>query len=466
MGSFLVTTWPANTLTGTTLAANVVTSSLTSLGTVPTLTLGTAANPADATADVVWTPSAAAKKFVVDTSSTQPFVVRQLGGVAGTNESQFSYNSLTLPTGSGIYSFVGGFSGANDGFYFYDGANLLLRIGKVNSSYRAMFLSAWVSVDYYCDVRLRTNNHLLIYDINQINPVGLKQSSAGNLIIDDGASTTYWIVGSGGIQAGTDNTYDIGASGATRPRTVYAGTGVNTPLVTNTAGALAYTSNTNANHNFNNTGWGVSVTFVMSGGNGGWIVVGCNSVVHGYDFAAFGGSADVALCRIASRVIGVADANNGSVPCWIQNTGGEAALNAAFTNSNGTLTATNLSFTLIAGRSYRIHGILQVSNSFASDGVQINFAGGTATITAGDFFVGVTAIGLGTTVAVATVSTTLAGIINYSTITGTEYLVVDGYIKCLNAGTFIMKAATNTTTSGTMTLGLGSNLALSDTVRV
>lgn len=35
----------------------------------------------------------------------------------------------------------------------------------------------------------------------------------------------------------TDNTYDIGASGATRPRTVYAGTSVITPLLNNTNAA-------------------------------------------------------------------------------------------------------------------------------------------------------------------------------------------------------------------------------------
>ncbi len=39
--------------------------------------------------------------------------------------------------------------------------------------------------------------------------------------------TTYWqITGAGVLQAGTDNTYDIGASGANRPRTGYFGTSI------------------------------------------------------------------------------------------------------------------------------------------------------------------------------------------------------------------------------------------------
>lgn len=38
-----------------------------------------------------------------------------------------------------------------------------------------------------------------------------------------------WYVSSGHLKAATDNTYDIGASGATRPRTIYSGTSVVTP---------------------------------------------------------------------------------------------------------------------------------------------------------------------------------------------------------------------------------------------
>lgn len=176
----------------------------------------------------------------------------------------------------------------------------------------------------------------------------------------------------------------------------------------------------------------------------------------------WGNSPDTGLARAVAGV--VQPTTGGATGGWLQNTAGEAALNAAFTDATGTLAVTNLSRTLIAGRSYRIHGVLRVSNSLAADGVKIDFNGGTATITAGDFFIGAAAIGLGTTVAVATVSTTLAGVINYSTITGTEFIVLDGFIRCLAGGTFIMRAATNTTVSGTLTLGIGSNLGLNDTV--
>jgi hypothetical protein len=39
--------------------------------------------------------------------------------------------------------------------------------------------------------------------------------------------TAYMTIGSTGITFGADNTYDIGASGANRPRTIYAGSGIN-----------------------------------------------------------------------------------------------------------------------------------------------------------------------------------------------------------------------------------------------
>lgn len=42
----------------------------------------------------------------------------------------------------------------------------------------------------------------------------------------------------------TDNTYDIGASGATRPRTVYAGTSVVSPLVNNPSAAITVGNST------------------------------------------------------------------------------------------------------------------------------------------------------------------------------------------------------------------------------
>jgi len=55
-----------------------------------------------------------------------------------------------------------------------------------------------------------------------------------------GTATWWQINASGHFLAGADNTYDIGASGATRPRTGYFGTSVITPLLTSTGGVTAF----------------------------------------------------------------------------------------------------------------------------------------------------------------------------------------------------------------------------------
>lgn len=56
-------------------------------------------------------------------------------------------------------------------------------------------------------------------------------------------ATVWTMKATGHLLAGTDNAYDVGAVGATRPRTVYAGTSVITPLVTSATHNLTATSN-------------------------------------------------------------------------------------------------------------------------------------------------------------------------------------------------------------------------------
>lgn len=145
-----------------------------------------------------------------------------------------------------------------------------------------------------------------------------------------------------------------------------------------------------------------------------------------------------------------------------QNTLLESSLTAAFTDATGVLTSTALSVgPLLAGRSYRIEGILPVSNTATTEGVQFNFAGGTATATT--FFVAAQAVGSVTAGTLA--STTLAGVLNYTVITGTDYIYIRGFIKVNAAGTLILKAAENTQAIGTLTIGIGAWLACYDTVQ-
>lgn len=73
--------------------------------------------------------------------------------------------------------------------------------------------------------------------------LALSRASANNLAITNGSSTEYWRLGAGGILAGTDNTYDIGASGANRPRAAYiAGTVRSGTAVVDSLGYFQWTA--------------------------------------------------------------------------------------------------------------------------------------------------------------------------------------------------------------------------------
>lgn len=72
-----------------------------------------------------------------------------------------------------------------------------------------------------------------------------KLDSAGNESILGGASLAPWSITGGHFRVAPDNTYDIGAPGATRPRTIYAATGVDTPLVNSPSGFLTLQAATN-----------------------------------------------------------------------------------------------------------------------------------------------------------------------------------------------------------------------------
>lgn len=168
------------------------------------------------------------------------------------------------------------------------------------------------------------------------------------------------------------------------------------------------------------------------------------------------GGNDIGIKRLAAAHAQLTDGGAGK---GFLQSAGDVALNGGFTNSNGTLTATALSVTVAAGRSYIICGMLQVSNTTASEGFKCDFAGGAASATT--FFMAATTVG--SVVAGTVVSTALNGLINWTTVTGTDYIFLQGYLKVSGGGTFIMRAAENTTGTGTMTLGAGSWLSLADT---
>lgn len=141
----------------------------------------------------------------------------------------------------------------------------------------------------------------------------------------------------------------------------------------------------------------------------------------------------------------------------------ELALNADYTNATTTFSNTVLSVSLTSGQTYSFTVNLLMSDSVAADGMKIDFNGGAATIT--NFRVSCEANNdtTGATVAfTAATSTTLAGVINIPTMasTGTHMVVCNGTIVPSSTNTFILRAAQNAHTTGTLTITRGSWMSI------
>lgn len=148
---------------------------------------------------------------------------------------------------------------------------------------------------------------------------------------------------------------------------------------------------------------------------------------------------------------------------WTVDKAGNTVLATAFTNATTTLAATNWTWNLIAGRTYKVQGHITVSNTAAAEGFKCSFSSDgvvTATQTR------IITQNLGTNVAGTTLATTLGGVINYTTVTGTDDILFSGDIVCGVAGTVTFKAAEDTHTIGTVTIGAGSWINLTDELAV
>jgi hypothetical protein len=201
--------------------------------------------------------------------------------------------------------------------------------------------------------------------------------------------------------------------------------------------------------------WGTSASFF-----GIFTPSGANIGASG---TAVASGVDIGLTRLAANVYGLFKDTSLTSGGWLQNSGGEASLAANYTNATATLSATNLSYTVISGRHYNFDLEVHLTESTAADGVQIAFDGGSAAAT--DFVVDCDITNTGGAVAMAnSFATALATVINATTTTVTTQtgLHCHGMFTPSGAGTFILRAAQNTHSTGTLTFLKGSSLAMRD----
>jgi hypothetical protein len=121
-----------------------------------------------------------------------------------------------------------------------------------------------------------------------------------------------------------------------------------------------------------------------------------------------------------------------------------------------------LTSTVASGRKYIGRVTIKGVNSTAADGIQIDFNGGTATMTSFWAGAGILASG-GTDVVGTNISTSLAGAITFTTFTGESVIVVEVSFVCNAGGTLIPRFAEVSHTTGTATARIGSFMLLQDT---
>lgn len=173
---------------------------------------------------------------------------------------------------------------------------------------------------------------------------------------------------------------------------------------------------------------------------------------NGYHFTtAAGTNPRSGISEVAAGVI-KADNGSGAGSGWIQNASGRARLSGDYTNATTTFSNTALSYTLTTGRAYNFKVIFFISDSLAADGAKLDFNGGTAAMTT--FRAHCTLFD--TALLASQQQTTLAGVFNAATVTGSAYFECYGYALPSGSGTFIPRLAQNAHTTGTLTAFAGS----------
>lgn len=174
------------------------------------------------------------------------------------------------------------------------------------------------------------------------------------------------------------------------------------------------------------------------------------------------GGNDTGLKRLAASVIGVTQGETAGGG-WIQQTAARGFSAADATNATASMAnidGTKLSFNLVAGRKYSGFLSFFASNNTAAEGIQIDFNGGSATMT--NFRAGFAGNPVGVTLGVNN-STALATALTATLATTADVCYEIAFSFTVNAaGTFIPRFAEVSHATGTATIRLGASLWLED----
>lgn len=133
---------------------------------------------------------------------------------------------------------------------------------------------------------------------------------------------------------------------------------------------------------------------------------------------------------------------------------GQSYLAANYTNATTTMSNTALSVNVTTGLKYTFRLVLYVNNDVAADGIKVDFDGGAATMTNfrahGTIF--------DTALLLSSQVNALATDYAVATITGDGMVEIYGSMEPSSTSTFIVRAAKNSHTTGTLTIYRGSHI--------
>jgi len=160
-------------------------------------------------------------------------------GATGTATQSYGL-TVNAQTGSSL-SYAAQFMGGNVGIGTSQPAELL-SLGLAGTTKGVLSLSGNTSGKIIIQPAAAAGTYTLTLPVDDGTPSQYLQSNGSGVLTWANASDATKLPLTGGTLTGnlifTDNTYDIGASGATRPRTGYFGTSVVSPLFTGPATAL------------------------------------------------------------------------------------------------------------------------------------------------------------------------------------------------------------------------------------
>lgn len=134
---------------------------------------------------------------------------------------------------------------------------------------------------------------------------------------------------------------------------------------------------------------------------------------------------------------------------------GRAYLTAAATNDTATMAALGLSVPVVSPNNYLFHLTVFASNTVAADGIKLDFAGGTATVSSPVIHCVVTDDAQ--VVQASQQTTALATDVTVATITGGSIVLCDGFFQASVSGTVAVQFAMNADTTGVLTAAAGSS---------